>query len=146
MVRELVMGLKISDLARAAGTTAPAIRYYEEIGLLPHPRRVGCQRRYGEDDVRRLTFVRRCRDFGFSIEQIRTLATLNQDNDRSCKEARDIAEAHLGAVREKLLDLRALEHRIAGLIETSDTFCRGGSGADCVVLEDLSKPAEPYPS
>lgn len=112
------MGLKIGELARVVGTTAPAIRYYEDIGLLPRPHRVGSQRRYSEDDVRRLTFIRRCRGFGFSIEQVQT--------------------------REKLVELHALEDTISGFIEAADDVCRGGSGADCVVLEDLSKPAAPY--
>lgn len=139
------MGLKIGELAQVTGTTAPTIRYYEEIGLLALPTRVSGQRRYGDDDVRRLTFIRRCRDFGFPIEQVRILTSLMQDSQRPCGEARDIAEAHLAAVREKLRELHALEHSIAGFIEAADIACPGGSGADCVVLEQLAEPAERYP-
>jgi DNA-binding transcriptional MerR regulator len=138
------MGLKIGELARATRTTAPTIRYYEEIGLLPRPTRVGAQRRYGEDDVRRLTFIRRCRDFGFPIEQVRILTSLTQDSERPCNQAREIAEAHLAALREKLRELHELEHSIAGFIEAADVACPGGSGADCVVLQQLAEPAEPY--
>jgi DNA-binding transcriptional MerR regulator len=134
------MELKIGELARASGTTAPTIRYYEEIGLLPRPSRTRGRRRYGEDDVRRLTFIRRCRDFGFPIDQVRILATLTHDNERSCKEARDLAEAHLAAVREKQRELRTLERNIAALIEVADVACPGGSGADCIVLEELANP------
>ena len=69
--------LKIGALARQTGTSAPTIRYYEEIGLLrPAGRQAGNQRIYGEADVRSLTFIRRCRDFGFSIDQIRELVAL----------------------------------------------------------------------
>lgn len=87
--------MKIGSLAERTGTNAPTIRYYEEIGLLPRPsRRDGGQRSYGEEDVRRLTFIRRCREFGFPIEQVRTLAALFQDQGRSCMEARDLAYEH----------------------------------------------------
>jgi DNA-binding transcriptional MerR regulator len=138
------MQLKIGELARATGTNAPTIRYYEDIGLLPRPGRADSQRRYGQDDVRRLTFIRRCREFGFPIDQVRSLESLMQDGDRSCTEARDLAETHLAAVRSKLLELGALEHSIAGFIEKADASCAGGSAADCPVLEELAEPAETY--
>jgi DNA-binding transcriptional MerR regulator len=136
------MALKIGALAARTGTNAPTIRYYEEIGLLPPPdRREGGQRAYGEDDVKRLTFIRRCRDFGFPIEQVRILATLMQDRDRSCMEARDLALRHLAAVRTKLVDLKALERSIAGFVESCDASCAGGPGPDCVILDDLASPS-----
>jgi DNA-binding transcriptional MerR regulator len=134
------MALKIGELADATGTTAPAIRYYEQIGLLPRPRRVGGQRRYEDDDVRRVTFIRRCRDLDFSVEQVRGLVELTRDRDRSCLQARDLAELHLTAVRAKIADLRMLESHIAELIATSKADCRGGPAAECVVLNGLSVP------
>lgn len=122
-------GLKIGDLAERTGTNAPTVRYYEEIGLLPQPdRQEGNQRRYGENDVRRLTFIRRCRDFGFSIDQVRTLVTLVQDRSRTCLEARDLAQAHLAEVRAKLKELRELERGIAGFVESCNIKCVGGPG------------------
>jgi DNA-binding transcriptional MerR regulator len=134
-----MQGYKIGELARRARTNAPTIRYYEQIGLLPDPdRQEGNQRRYGDADLRRLTFIRRCRAFGFGIEQVRTLAALATDENRSCTEARDLAEAHLRTVREKMRELRILEKTIAGLVETCDARCTGGPGPECVVLEDLS--------
>lgn len=133
--------MKIGALAERTGTNAPTIRYYEEIGLLPRPsRRDGGQRSYGEEDVRRLTFIRRCREFGFPIEQVRTLAALVQDRDRSCMEARDLAYEHLTAVRAKLKELRALERSIVAFVESCDSACAGGPGPDCVVLDDLGAP------
>lgn len=122
------------------GTTAPAIRYYEEIGLLPRPMRVGGQRRYDGDDARRLTFIRRCRDFGFPVEQVRSLVELMHDDDRSCLEALGLAETHLAAVQAKLAELRALERSIARLIEAAADDCDGGPGSQCAVLERLCYP------
>src|SRR3546814_1728639 len=79
------MAFRIGELARRTRTNPPTIRYYEEIGLLPAPaRRDGGQRSYGEEDERRLTFIRQCREFGFSIEQVRSLVSLTQRHDRSC--------------------------------------------------------------
>jgi DNA-binding transcriptional MerR regulator len=133
--------LRIGELARRTGTNPPTVRYYEQIGLLPRPsRRDGGQRSYGGEDVRRLTFIRRCRDFGFSIEQVRALAALVQDRERSCLEARDLAQSHLGAVRAKLDELKALEQAIARFVESCEMSCAGGPGPDCVVLEDLRRP------
>ena len=133
--------LRIGALAERAGTNAPTIRYYEEIGLLrPADRQAGGQRAYGEEDVRRLAFIRRCRDFGFSIEQVRSLVALVQDRERSCMDARDLAQEHLTAVRARLRELQALERSIAGFIATCDASCAGGPGPDCTILEDLAKP------
>src|SRR5438034_4221470 len=102
--------LRISRLAERTGANAPTIRYYEEIGLLrPADRQPSGQRSYGDEDVKRLSFIRRCRDFGFPIEQVRSLVALVQDRDSSCLDARTIAETHLEAVRVRIIELRALE-------------------------------------
>jgi DNA-binding transcriptional MerR regulator len=136
------MTFKIGTLARRTGTTAPTIRYYEEIGLLPRPdRRDSGQRVYGSDTAERLVFIRRCRDFGFSIEQVRTLLTLGRDAARSCAEARDLAALHLASVRARLDELKKLETSIAGLVERCESSCIGGPAADCSVLEDIGAPA-----
>jgi DNA-binding transcriptional MerR regulator len=80
--------LKIGALAAQTGTNAPTIRYYEEIGLLQRAhRRPGGQRVYGDADIKRLTFIRRCREFGFSIDQVRALISLVQDPRRACMRA-----------------------------------------------------------
>ena len=132
--------LKIGALARHTGTNTPTIRYYEEIGLLPRAsRHAGGQRSYGDQDVKRLTFIRRCRDFGFSIEQVRSLVALMQDRKRSCMEARDMAQSHLDVVRVKLEELKALERTIASFVESCDVSCAGGPGPDCVILGDLAQ-------
>lgn len=138
------MDLKIGELARRTGTNAPTIRYYEEIGLLPRAiRGEGGQRSYHAGDMRLLTFIRQCRDFGFSIEQVRTLVSLMQDRSRDCIEARDVAQAHLDTVRAKLNELRSLESSLASFVKSCDARCCGGPGADCVILQDLAEPKHP---
>lgn len=136
------MNLKIGALAERTGINAPTIRYYESIGLLPRPhRREGGQRTYGEVDVKQLTFIRRCREFGFPIEKVRTLMGLMWDRARSCTEARDVAQEQLAAVRTKLAELEALERSLFSFVISCDTSCTGGPGPDCVILEDLAAGA-----
>lgn len=133
-------GLKIGDLATRTGTNAPTIRYYEEIGLIPPAdRQDGGQRRYDDDDIKRLTLIRRCRAFGFPIEQVRSLVALAEDPDRSCLEARDLAREHMAVVRAKLRELKALEQSLARFIANCETACAGGPGPDCTILEDLAR-------
>ena|SRR6185312_3785446 len=132
--------LKIGALAGQTGTNAPTIRYYEEIGLLRSAgRQAGNQRVYGDADVKRLTFIRRCREFGFSIDQVRSLVALVQDPAGPCVQARDLAQEHLTAVRAKLAELKALERSLAAFVTDCDASCAGGAGPDCVILDDLSK-------
>ena len=131
--------LKIGALAGQTGTNAPTIRYYEEIGLLRSAgRQAGNQRVYGDADVKRLTFIRRCREFGFSIDQVRSLVALVQDPASPCVQARDLAQEHLTAVRAKLAELKALERSLAAFVTDCDASCAGGTGSDCVILDDLS--------
>ena len=138
--------LKIGALARRTGTNAPTIRYYEEIGLLRSAgRQAGNQRVYSDADVKSLTFIRRCREFGFSIDQVRSLVALVQDPTSPCVHARDLAQEHLVAVRAKLAELKALERSIAAFVTSCDASCAGGAGADCVILDDLSKGRTPTP-
>jgi len=134
--------LKIGALAERTGTSAPTIRYYEGIGLLRSAdRQSGGQRVYGDADVKQLTFIRRCREFGFSIEQVRSLVAMVQDPQSSCTHARDLAQEHLAAVRAKLGELKALERSIAAFVASCNASCAGGPGPDCVILDDLSKPS-----
>lgn len=133
-------GLKIGDLATRTGTNAPTIRYYEEIGLIPRAdRQDGGQRRYGDDDIKRLTLIRRCRELGFRIEQVRSLVALTEDPNRSCLEARDLAREHLAVVRAKLRELKALEQSLARFVASCETTCAGGPGPDCTIMEDLAR-------
>jgi MerR family copper efflux transcriptional regulator len=95
--------MTIGQLAAETRCSVPAIRYYEEIGLLPQAnRRMSGHRVYGDVDFRRLTFIRRCRDFGFSIEQIRELVALVNSPERDCVAARDLVSVHVIELRRKL--------------------------------------------
>lgn len=114
--------LSIGLVARQTGCTVPTIRYYEEVGLLPPASRTEAgQRHYDERTIRRLTFIRRCRDFGFSIDQVRELVGLVDQPDRPCIEVRDIAALHLMQVRSKLEELKALEVSL-GAFEIAPEF------------------------
>lgn len=129
----------IGALAKAAGVTAPTIRYYEDIGLLPPANRtVGGQRNYDQTDLSRLTFIKQCRDFGFGIDQVRVLLDLSISSEKDCAETRDIAQAHLDEVRGKLLELKALERRLRAFVESCNAVCVGGPGRDCVVFKELA--------
>lgn len=135
--------LSIGLVARRTGATVPTVRYYEDIGLLPPAARTDAgQRSYDEATVRRLVFIRRCRDFGFSIEQVRELVGLVNEPDRPCAEVRDIAATHLDQVRQKLEELKALEASLNAFVCSCDTACAGGPAFDCTILEDLALPAE----
>lgn len=133
--------MTIGALARGAGSTVPTIRYYEEIGLLPAAiRRAGGHRVYDNADLRRLTFIRRCRDFGFPIEQIKALVDLVGSPERDCTTARDLARTQLTEVQNKLKELRALEHSLKQFVTDCSDQCAGGPAGSCVILEDLATP------
>ena len=135
--------LSIGLVARRTGATVPTVRYYEDIGLLPQVARTEAgQRSYDEATIRRLVFIRRCRDFGFSIEQVRELIGLVDEPDRPCAEVRDIAAAHLAQVRQKLEELKALEASLNAFVCSCNTACSGGPAVDCTILEDLAMPSD----
>jgi len=134
--------LSIGVLAQQTGCTVPTIRYYEEIGLLlAGPRTEAGRRVYGQAALRRLAFIRRCRDFGFSIEQVRELVALVDQPDRPCIEVREVAARHLAQLREKLAELQALERSISAFVFSCDSACAGGAAVDCNILEDLASSA-----
>jgi Cu(I)-responsive transcriptional regulator len=124
----------IGDLARATGTKVETIRYYERSRLLPPPRRTGSNyRAYGDGDLTRLSFIRRARDLGFSLAQVRALLDLADQRERSCAAVDAIAREHLAEVDRKLAGLAALRRELALLIEQ----CRHGTVAECRILEAL---------
>lgn len=131
--------LTIGALASQTSTNVPTIRYYEEIGLLPQAERAANGHRYYcEADLKRLKFIKRCRDFGFPIEQVKELVGLFEDGDRACIEARDLAQTHLDAVRAKLEQIRQLEANLLAFVESCDEACCKGTTRECAIIEDLS--------
>jgi Cu(I)-responsive transcriptional regulator len=136
-----VLTQSIGAASKQTGCSVPTIRYYEEVGLLPAaPRTDSNQRHYDEAAIRRLTFIRRCRDFGFSIEQVRELVGLVDQPRRDCVEVRDIAQVHLSDVQKKLGELRALEANLSEFVQGCNAACAGGPSIDCTILENLTAP------
>ena len=132
------MTLTIGDLGRATRTKTETIRYYERIGLLPKPpRTAGNYRDYGSAELGRLSFIRRARDLGFSLEQVRALLRLSDDQQCDCSGIDQIAREHLREVDRKLVDLIALRRELKLLVES----CEGGTVAECRIVEALG-PAE----
>ena len=130
--------VRIGVLARLTGCSVPTIRYYEEVGLLPRARRRSSGHRvYDSSAVEALSFVRRCRDFGFTVEQTRDLLSLLGDKGRDCVEARDIAQAQLKVVRAKTLELMDLERSLAKFVTSCEAGCIGGPAPKCAILTDL---------
>lgn len=130
--------MRIGILAERTGTSVATIRYYEAIGLLRLARRQsGGQRAYDNEDVRRLSFVRRCREFGFPLSEVRSLLSLSGDRSASCAGARDLAKTNLDSIRRKLDELRGLERAMASMVETCDASCAGGPATACNIFADL---------
>jgi MerR family mercuric resistance operon transcriptional regulator len=111
-------GLKIGKLAEAAEVNFETVRYYERIGLTPRPIRTkGGHRHYDHEHHRQLTFIRRARELGFHIEEIRSLLALNKSGSGSCADVKAIAASHLADVREKISALTKMERTLAVSIE-----------------------------
>ena len=130
--------LTIGQLSTTSGVNIETIRYYERIQLLDAPPRTrGGHRSYNGADVRRLRFVRRARELGFGIDDIRALLALAGQGGGSCGEVRDIAAAHLADIRAMLEDLRKLERILAGTVAECDSHCETTSAPVCPVIEVL---------
>lgn len=127
--------LTIGTLAKATETKVETIRYYERIGLLPAPdRSVANYRLYSHAHLDRLSFIRRARHLGFSIEQIRDLLGLSDQRERSCDAVDAITREHLADVDRKIADLQALRRELDSIISQ----CGCGTIAECRIIEALS--------
>ncbi|GMQ77269.1 MAG: helix-turn-helix domain-containing protein [Gammaproteobacteria bacterium] len=125
-------------LSRRTGCNIETIRYYEGIGLMPVPQRSqGGHRLYDEGQVKRLTFIRRARELGFSLREIRGLLALVDGGDYSCGQIETLTLEHLGEVRSKIADLRKLERTLADIASQ----CDGGRVPDCPVIDALFRNA-----
>ena len=126
--------LGIGELARRAGCKPETVRYYERIGLLRDaPRTEGGQRRYGDTAVKRLTFIRHARDFGFSVEAVRELLEMADHPQVPCHEVDAIAKHHLEEVESRLQRLSALREELRRMVSQ----CAGGRVENCRIIEVL---------
>ena len=131
--------LTIGALAERTGLNVSAIRYYEEIGLIPQAmRRPSGHRVYSDQSQELLTLIRHCRDFGFSVEDTRALVSLASSEERDCVEARAIAQVHLDTVRAKLAELQALERGLSRFVSACTEQCAGGPAPQCTIFKDLA--------
>ncbi len=129
--------LTIGELARRTSTKVETVRFYEKTGLLPAPgRTAGNYRAYGPEHLNRLSFIRRSRDLGFSLDQVRALLDLADERDRPCEAIDAIAKEHLAEVDRKIADLRALRRELDRMIAQ----CGCGTVAECRIIEALSPP------
>ena len=133
--------LMIGQLARRTGTKVETIRFYEKNGLLPAPSRTdGNYRAYEPGHLSRLSFIRRARELGFSLDRIREFLKLADDRSQSCAAVDAIAREHRKEVERKIEDLTALKSELDRMIDQ----CGCGLVADCRIIESLSPPARNY--
>ncbi|MCB9971763.1 MAG: helix-turn-helix domain-containing protein [Hyphomonas sp.] len=131
-----MLHLPIGEVARRTKLKIPTIRFYEEIGLLPAPRRAPNGRRvYGETEISRLAFIQNARQLGFGLDQIRALLDLSSRPASTCEDARTIAQDNLQIVKLRIAALRSLERELQQILVS----CEGGVARDCRIIEALAK-------
>ena len=129
------MKIAIGELSRRTSLKVTTIRYYEEIGLMPAPlRSKGKQRRYGQDEVSRLEFIRHARDLGFEVAAIRELLALSTQPERSCAEVDAIARRHISELRRRIGQLEALGDELGRMVDE----CGHGRMCECRVIQVLA--------
>ena len=124
----------IGTLSKLTGCNIETIRYYERIGLLPAPPRTeGGHRSYGEVHTKRLTFIRRSRELGFTIQEVRELLGLVDGEHCTCDEVQAMTLGHLADVKQKMADLRRLER----VLKNMAAQCSGGKVPECPIIDAL---------
>jgi MerR family mercuric resistance operon transcriptional regulator len=130
----------IGTLSERTGCHIETIRYYERMKLLPKPPRTeGGHRLYDREQVKRLVFIRRSRELGFSLEEIRTLLRLVDGKRYTCQEVKTITEHHLEDVKRKIADLRRLQKTLAAI----SGQCEGGLIPNCPIIDSLFEEKHP---
>lgn len=126
----------IGQLSKQTGCKIETIRYYEQQGLMPDPPRTdGGHRLYTVAMAGRLRFIRRSRELGFSMAEIRDLLSLVDGEQVSCDRVKYIAENHLRDIRTKIADLRKMQRTLSDLASR----CSGQDVPDCPIIEVLQK-------
>lgn len=132
--------LTIGQAASASGVSAKMIRYYESIEVLPAAQRTQAgYRLYGPEDVHNLQFVRRARALGFSLEAVKKLVSLWQNQDRSSAEVKALAQAHIETLEARIMEMQAMVDTLTQLASA----CHGDQRPDCPILADLAQSSAP---
>ena len=128
--------MRIGELARATGTKAETIRYYEREGILPAADRTDSNYRdYSDGHLATLTFVRRARELGFSMAQVRELLALSDHDDKPCEDVDQLVKQQLFEVERKIADLSALRGELAELARS----CQSDRIGQCRIVESLGR-------
>ena len=126
--------LSRGSLANSSGVNSETIRYYEKIGLMPDPMRsAGGHRIYERPHLKRLSFIRRTRELGFSIKEVRGLLVLVDGGEYTCAEVRDRTLVHLYDVAQKIRDLQKMQRTLKSMVSK----CDGGQVPDCAIVDAL---------
>lgn len=126
--------IQIGALSQRTGVHIETIRYYERVGVLPRPpRSAGGFRSYGSEDIRRLAFIRRLRELGFSLDDVRALLDLAETPRAKCGEVRAMAAHHLAEVQMKIADLRRMQRVLKDMVAS----CDRGITPNCPIIEEL---------
>lgn len=126
--------MNVGLAAEKSGLPAKTIRFYEEIGLIAPQRAPNGYRDYTGEDVHRLSFLRRARGLGFSIEDCRQLMALYRDKSRSSHDVKEIAKSHVSSIDAKIAELQAMRATLGALIKA----CHGNDRPDCPIIQDLA--------
>lgn len=126
--------MNISGAAKAAGLPVKTVRYYADIRLVePSGRTASGYRTYDDTEVRRLTFARRARAFGFSLDECRELLDLYTDQNRSSADVKELASRRLEEIKQKQRELQSLHDELSHLVES----CAGDHRPDCPIIDHL---------
>jgi len=127
--------MNIGAAAKASGVSAKMIRHYEDSGLIPKTQRTDSGYRvYGGPDVHVLRFIRRSRDLGFSLAEIKVLLGLWINRRRASADVKKLAQKHVQELDAKIVEMQAMRKTLVDLART----CHGDSRPDCPILDDLA--------
>ena len=131
--------MNIGTLARRSGVPTKTIRYYESVGLIESPARSdNGYRVYDEEAVRTLSFVRKSRELGFPLDEVRSLLSLWHDKQRSSGEVRALAQARIQDIDARILELQRLRGELGHLVQA----CHGDNRPECPILDALEPHTE----
>ena len=132
-------GMRIGQVSKQTGCNIETIRYYEKRGLLPSPpRTAGGYRLYDSDHLKRLTFVMRSRDLGFSMAEIEKLLSLVDEHQLTCHDMHQQTLAHLGDIQSRIADLKRLERVLTEIASK----CSNGTVPECPIIDALYEPLD----